>query len=380
MKISKKLILTFVMIEIISSIAGVVGFIVMTHMDLNYSKALTDYGFSQGDIGLFNTEFNNNLTILRDIIITSDTQAIKAYTTQLSESDTKIDNNFVTMKKGMLSEKEISYYNNIKENLEKFSKIKKQIVTLGASNNDLVAQAILTAQGNPISENIRNDTNLLISEKTTMGKKIADSLSAEGSSVISSSERGVSFLRASNQDHYLFQAHYKTKKGNEFLKNSIYEILNNERFIGVYLFNKAKKRNFRGKRNSHFEKPLEEQIRLEGAIPQIISKELWDTVLALRSITHKRKCRAKHFYLLSSLVYCGECKGNLLEALKENGYNKSIGEERNNVDSQIDKCKSFVEESKSKQNKIYISEREVRDIVEKIKDFLKRTALMKSKP
>ncbi len=180
MKISKKLILTFVIVEIISSIAGIVGFIVMTHMDSNYSKALTDYGFSQGDIGLFNTEFNNNLTIIRDVIITSDTQAIKAYSDQLSASDTKIDNYFANMKKGMLNEKEMSYYNNIKENLEKFTKIKQQIVSLGLSNNDLVAQAILTGQGTPISENIRNDTNSLISEKTMTGKKIADSLSAEG--------------------------------------------------------------------------------------------------------------------------------------------------------------------------------------------------------
>ena len=64
-----------------------------------------------------------------------------------------------------------------------------------------------------------------------------------------------------------------------------------------------------------------------------------------------------------------------MEALKENGYNKSIGEELNNVDSQIEKCKSFLEESKSKQSKMYISEQEVRDSVEKIKDFVKKNSV-----
>ncbi len=180
MKIGKKLILTFISVAIISSIAGIVGFIVMTNMDVNYSKALTDYGFAQGDIGLFNTEFNNSLTIIRDVITTSDMQTINTYSTQLSQSDAKINTYFANMKKGIVTERELNHYNNIKDNLGKFAKVRDQIIALGLKNNDIVAQAILTAQGTPLSNNIRTDTNSLISEKTMAGKQIAASLSSEG--------------------------------------------------------------------------------------------------------------------------------------------------------------------------------------------------------
>lgn len=98
---------------------------------------------------------------------------------------------------------------------------------------------------------------------------------------------------------------YQTKLGKHFSKTSIYEILKNERYTGVYIFNQTKKRNSRGKRNSHQEKPKEEQIRIEGVIPQIVPKALWDKVQVLRSVTHKGKCNSKHTYLLSGLVYCG---------------------------------------------------------------------------
>lgn len=210
---------------------------------------------------------------------------------------------------------------------------------------------------------------------------------------------------------------------------------------------------------------MEEQIRIEGAIPKIISKELWDKVSALQSIGHKGKCRSKHTYLLSGLVYCqcgnkiyGNVHGNgqgqyyyayrcssqhskhdclikevradyldayvvdcllnkffqentismiteqlnqtlqthedsgneefirykeslqiltksrknLLEALKETGYSKSIGEELKNVDDQIQKCNLFLEEAKAKQNKTYVSEQEVSNSVGKIKEFAKK--------
>lgn len=62
---------------------------------------------------------------------------------------------------------------------------------------------------------------------------------------------------------------YKTKRGKMFGKNSLYEILSNEKYTGVFVFNKAAAR-ADGKRNNHAQK--DSYIRIEGGCPAIIGK------------------------------------------------------------------------------------------------------------
>lgn len=100
---------------------------------------------------------------------------------------------------------------------------------------------------------------------------------------------------------------YHTKAGKPFGKNSLYVILNNEKYNGTFVFNKIAHGNKHGKRNSHKSKPDSEIIRIPGGVPAIISKELWNRVQAMRKINPKGKSHNKYFYLLSGLIYCGEC-------------------------------------------------------------------------
>ncbi len=102
---------------------------------------------------------------------------------------------------------------------------------------------------------------------------------------------------------------YKTKRGEAFGKNSIHCILTNEKYTGVYIFSKRKGKNVDGKYNAHSFKDESEIIRIEGGVPQIISREDFE---AIQEIMKKRKqqagkMKAKRPYLLSGKVYCGEC-------------------------------------------------------------------------
>jgi methyl-accepting chemotaxis protein len=180
MKIGKKLILTFILVTIISSIGGILGLRVMTNMNATYNKALIDYGFSQGDIGLFNTEFNNSNAIIRDIVFTTDPQVTKAGLTQLAASDAKINTYFANMKRGMITKEELSYYNDIKANMDKFALIRVQVVAYASSNYNSAAQKLLAESGEPLSNKIMASTNALISKKTTTGNQIAADLSSQG--------------------------------------------------------------------------------------------------------------------------------------------------------------------------------------------------------
>ena len=96
---------------------------------------------------------------------------------------------------------------------------------------------------------------------------------------------------------------YKTKKGVAFGRNSIYEILRNERYKGVYVFNKRA-----SKHNNHAYKPDEEVVRIEGGCPAIVTKELWERANAVRRASRSSYSNAKRTYLLTGLLYC-ECGG-----------------------------------------------------------------------
>lgn len=94
---------------------------------------------------------------------------------------------------------------------------------------------------------------------------------------------------------------YKTKRGNSFGKNSLFDILGNERYTGVYIYNQSI--------NSNKRTTSENIIKIEGGMPQIISKEDFEKVMKKRENNKKNSgsYKAKREYALSGLITCGLC-------------------------------------------------------------------------
>ena len=90
---------------------------------------------------------------------------------------------------------------------------------------------------------------------------------------------------------------YKTKRGTEFKKNSLYDLLKNEKYIGNYIYGKGTKDDHR---NTN-----ENMVRHEGTIPAIISKEVFEAVNEKKQ--EIQSTASKNFYLLTGLIKCGNC-------------------------------------------------------------------------
>lgn len=102
---------------------------------------------------------------------------------------------------------------------------------------------------------------------------------------------------------------YQTKRGGKFGKNSLYEILKNEKYIGVYTYNKSAAKGIDGKYNRHSYKDDSEIIRIENGIPAIIDKALFTSVQEKMKRMQRRSGvhNARETYLLSGKIFCGEC-------------------------------------------------------------------------
>ena len=102
---------------------------------------------------------------------------------------------------------------------------------------------------------------------------------------------------------------YRTKRGNPFGKNSIHEILRNEKYTGIYIYNKTAAKSAKGTYNRHRQKDNADITRLENAVPSLISKEDFARVQEIfRARQHKgARQKAIEPYLLSGKVVCGKC-------------------------------------------------------------------------
>jgi len=117
---------------------------------------------------------------------------------------------------------------------------------------------------------------------------------------------------------------YKTKRGQPFGKNSLYEILKNERYKGTYIFNRCSSANSLNKRNNHKNKPESEIIRQEGGCPAIVSQSLWHRANAVKKATRSSYTNARNTYLLTGLIHCGECGAKFHGNIRYNRNNTNL--------------------------------------------------------
>ncbi|MEK5507339.1 recombinase family protein [Paenibacillus sp. FSL P4-0113] len=111
----------------------------------------------------------------------------------------------------------------------------------------------------------------------------------------------------------LTEQSYKSRYGKPISKGTLGTILRNEKYTGTYIFNLTDSKDAAGKRNGNRHKNSEDVIRVEGGMPQLVTKE--DFQKAQEKMNQNKRqpgaYKAKEMYLLSGLIVCGECLKNV---------------------------------------------------------------------
>ena len=173
MKIGRKIFLSFLVVAVISDIGGIAGLAAVVNTNRQYSEALTAYGFAQGDIGMFNTEFNNGAVLLRDMILqTTAGDREKSYK-ELQKSDKKLDAYYAKIKNGLVTKAEKDDYNDIKAYFDAFQSQKAEVVEFARKGLNSAAYSMLENTAGPLSDNVRTSVEKLLLEKTTVGAQLS---------------------------------------------------------------------------------------------------------------------------------------------------------------------------------------------------------------
>ncbi len=115
---------------------------------------------------------------------------------------------------------------------------------------------------------------------------------------------------------------YKTVNERSFVTSTIKGMLENEKYCGIYFWDKSSAKDYRGKRNSYKKKDNYTQIK--NGCPAIVSEELFNKVQE-RLHDNRNKIRnhnGKNYYPMNGRICCDKCGSLLSGKVQYNKINK----------------------------------------------------------
>lgn len=179
LQIRDRLIRAFVTIACILTAVSAVILITMIVMSRLYASVLTNYGFSQGDIGRAMAQFADTRSAMRGIIGYDEQSAIDKLLEDRVEYKDSFIKEFNALETSMVTEENKQLYNEIKAELEDYWELEEEIVSLGSTTDRekcKIAQDMALGELVPIYEEIYNDLTQIMDIKVDKGQEVSSTL------------------------------------------------------------------------------------------------------------------------------------------------------------------------------------------------------------
>lgn len=181
LKISKKLIIAFLLVAFLSSCSGFISIYLLKTADTQYSDALNNYGFSQGDIGLLMEALRANTGNVIMMMATDDADLIRKTQEDIEEKSAQIGEYMKNVEPTLTSDEERGYYDKISENLPLFTEHALKVIELAAQNKDDEAMALYQNDALEHIEIIQEAAQGLMDCNRTVGSQLSVKLTNESS-------------------------------------------------------------------------------------------------------------------------------------------------------------------------------------------------------
>ncbi len=176
MKMTPKLMTSFVLVLLVASISGITGVFMLLRVGSSYSHALQYNGFAQGRIGEFNTCINRAATLVRNVIILTDPNEIADAKNELTQLVSKTDQALVEVKELCNTAEEQKQIEIIEENLQLYRASRDEVVELAAENRNEEAVELLMSEAVPVFQKMIDTTDALVQYKVTVGTETSEEL------------------------------------------------------------------------------------------------------------------------------------------------------------------------------------------------------------
>lgn len=177
MPIRKRLFTSFITILIISNFASILGLIFLEKTNNDYSNALVNYGFAQGEIGKFGMEVENINAVIRDILTVEDSNEKAVARKKLEKSFSVIDETLPLLESKCISKEEIDYLNKIKDSVEKYKAVASEVTSLSEQGKKEDAINVFRIKGNVRADETMRNISSIMETKIRIGNGLSDKLS-----------------------------------------------------------------------------------------------------------------------------------------------------------------------------------------------------------
>ncbi len=181
LRIQERLKKCFTVVALLASIAGVVGAVMMIIISTQYKSALTNYGFSQGDIGKAMIVFADARSAARGAIGYNDADMIASMTQTHDEKKQKFEDYWTTVADTCVTGTEKDLYDQVTALAQQYWDAEAQAMEVGAStdNEDSIkAQKMMNETVDPLYDQVYSLAAELLDANVTEGNSLATRLSA----------------------------------------------------------------------------------------------------------------------------------------------------------------------------------------------------------
>ena len=165
LKIREKLSKSYLQVVFIASISAIVGIGALLIMTRMYNNALTNYGFSQGDIGKAMTVFADARSDLRGAIAYDEEGIIKELKEDYYVKQDSFNTYLAEIEKSMVTKATRDAYNQILADLDGYWELSDEMIETGATTDEASskeAQDRATKELKPLYETVYNDLKNLM--------------------------------------------------------------------------------------------------------------------------------------------------------------------------------------------------------------------------
>lgn len=180
LRIKERLTRAFIMVTGVTAVAAVVGLIAMLVVSNRYEYALTQYGFSQGDIGKAMTVFADARSATRAVIGYQDEEVIETSLAYHDEKKASFDTYWAAVANTLSTDAERTSYDNISKQLEQYWKLDAEIIEQGNTTDSkasMEAQARAAADLDPVYDEVYTQLAALMETNVNQGNELSATLS-----------------------------------------------------------------------------------------------------------------------------------------------------------------------------------------------------------
>ena len=184
LKISKKLIMSFLLVAIIAGIIGLVGILNLSSSSAKYSDLFEAYGKAQGLIGDVAVNYQLSRVAVKEILINKDAAQRQKYVSAIKDYDQKILAQMVVFEKTLRTDEGKRLFKEFNSSFNKYGPVRDQVVAYAVADQIDKANELTQREGVPLATQLQNDLNALVDLKSKSGDIIDQQLAESTSSTI----------------------------------------------------------------------------------------------------------------------------------------------------------------------------------------------------